>query len=144
MTTTWHDIADQLTDQQIATLDDMERNWSAATADKTTDALLFIARDYAESNLTDEVMFGHIAPPADATRLFHWGTTGGDDVWSREFDGTDHNVAAVTCYVTGRQFDDGRCERWIALSASDLEKLTPAQARELATALREAADEVDR
>ncbi len=43
----------------------------------------------------------------------------------------------------GRQYSDGRCEQWIILSASDSGKLTPAQARELASALVDAADEAD-
>ncbi len=31
-----------------------------------------IARRYAPENITDEVLFGHIAPPADETRTNGW------------------------------------------------------------------------
>jgi hypothetical protein len=63
----------------------------------------------AAETITDAVMFGDVEPPADAVRVYGWQD---DDGWHREFEGTEHNVAAVTLRVAGRQYSDGRCWAW--------------------------------
>jgi hypothetical protein len=67
---TWHDVADQLTPGQIERLTGMEQR-SQLPADETAESLLAGAREWAQSNLNDRVMFGHVASPADAVRRYH-------------------------------------------------------------------------
>lgn len=135
--TTWRDMADQLTAEQRAILSALER------AGDRPDTLLFTARELAAENLASVVMFSDVAPPPDAARLFGWQQDHGAG-WFREFAGTTRRVGRIALHVAGRQFRDGRCERWLVLSAKDFDELTPAQARDLATALCEAADEAER
>ena len=69
---TWRDLADQLTPEQIAILEDHERHRRDYGTPWSDSEQLDIARRYARQNITDEVLFGHIAPPADATRTNGW------------------------------------------------------------------------
>ena len=106
-------------------------------------ALLDEARDCAQRNVTDAVMFGHLAPPAGATTIYAGGDSG--DGWSREFADTHRKVAGATVYIDGKQYPDGRIERGLTISVDDLPggpggDLTAEQARQLATALVEAAE----
>jgi hypothetical protein len=78
-------------------------------------ALLFTARVWTAENVTD-------------TREL---TTG-----AGRFGGT-------AIYVNRRQFDDGRCERWITLRADETDRLSAGKARELAALLTRAADEIE-
>jgi hypothetical protein len=80
-------------------------------------ALLFTARVWTAENVTD-------------TR-------------SREFTTVACRFGGMAIHVNGRQFDDGRCERWITLRADETDKLSPAKARELAALLARAADEIE-
>ena len=59
---TWRDLADQLTAEQIAILEDHERHRRDYGTPWSDSEQLDIARRHARQNLTDEVLFGHIAP----------------------------------------------------------------------------------
>jgi hypothetical protein len=78
-------------------------------------ALLFTARVWTAETVTDTVEFTDV---------------------ERRFGGT-------AIYVNRRQFDDGRCERWITLRADETDRLSPGRARELAALLARAADEIE-
>jgi hypothetical protein len=84
--------------------------------------------------------------PASATHVWHWASRG--KVLTRDFEGTERKVGRVTVYITGTQFIDGHCERRIALTGpgdgSSRTLLSPTLARKLATALGDAADEIER
>ncbi len=69
---TWRDLADQLTPEQIAILEDHERHRRDYGTPWSDSEQVDIARRYARQNITDEVLFGHIAPPADETRTNGW------------------------------------------------------------------------
>ena len=60
-----------------------------------------------------------------------------------EFTTVERRFGGTAIYVNGRQFDDGRCERWIALRADGTDRLSPESARELAALLARAADEIE-
>ena len=107
------------------------------------DEQLDISSDYARRNLTDEVLFGHIAPPADATR-----TTGcwrdRHDNWTRGFHGTQRAVDDVsgTVGIFGTQSSNGRVTtRHIRVHT--IVAFDAAGARRLAAAILDAADELD-
>jgi hypothetical protein len=115
---TWRSIADQLTAEQVQTL---ERD------EMSDDAALFVARDFAAQNLAAMMLD---APPADAVDCWCDGT-------ARYFTATERIVHGVTLRVEGRQDPGGTCTRWIRVDDAEL---TPDQARELATALAELAE----
>jgi hypothetical protein len=60
-----------------------------------------------------------------------------------EFTTVERRFGGTAIYVNGRQFDDGRCERWITLRADGTDRLSPGRARELAALLARAADEIE-
>jgi hypothetical protein len=81
-----------------------------------------------------------------ATLLFTarvWTAENVTDTWPREFTTVASRFGGTTIYVNGRQFDDGRCERWITLRTDETDRLSPAKARELAALLARAADEIE-
>jgi hypothetical protein len=132
--TTWHDIAEQLTDEQIKLLERRDRD--------NPDALLAAAREMAAENLTGTVMFGHIAPPAGAVGVLGWQQSARGD-YEREVEFATTVVAGVKVFEEGRQRSDGGVERYLSVYANDAGKLTSAQARELAAALLEAAGKIE-
>lgn len=133
---TWRDIADQLTPDQRAELEQYEH------AGDEPSTLVFFARDYAAQNMADAVMFGDVEPPVDAVHVHGW-QSDSDEVWFREFECATRTIAHTELRVVGRQFADGRCEGAVLVIADDSETLTPALARALATALCDAAVEAD-
>jgi hypothetical protein len=137
----WRDIKDQLTEDQYAHLAALE------DAGGRPDALLLEARELAAENtaedVAEEVWFEEVEPPPEANVVFGW-QSDADVGWFRGFSCPMKHVGGVTVHADGRQFSDGRCERWICLSASETNQLTQAQALELAAVLREAAGEVER
>jgi hypothetical protein len=90
--TTWRDLADQLTPEQVEKLAAIERH-SDMPADEMTATLLNGAREWATCNVVDHVAFGDVEPPPDATHCYleemHPGA------WARCFDGTEHYDAAT-------------------------------------------------
>ena len=135
----WRDLADQLTIEQINQLERYERE--SPDPAKIAAGLLDLARQHACDNLTDTLM-AHVPTPAGAVKVWPWqkGTRG---VQRREFDGTTRRVKGATVCIGGRQHASGTAERWIAVECRDLDAITAGQARRLAAALNEAADEIE-
>jgi hypothetical protein len=130
---TWRDVADQLTAEQIAQLERIESD--------EPQTLLEMAREWAANNITAAVPLDDVAPPAGAVRTFHWQL---DSNWFRDFEGTKHRGGQAHVQIYGRQQADGSTRRWIAVHTRHLDGLDAAAARELAAALTEAADEIQR
>jgi hypothetical protein len=141
---TWRDLTDQLTDGQNRALGRIETDLlqRGAPPAEIADTLLEHARDHANHNLHDAAHFGHLPDPAGAQFVEHF-EDDGHGGWSRRFDGTVRAVDDVHVQVVGAQHTDGRIERSVHVHANGVE-LTGGQARELAAALTEAADELDR
>jgi hypothetical protein len=139
--TTWRDVADQLTPAQVERLTGMEQR-SALPADETAAALLEGAREWARSNLTGRVMFGHLPTPSGARRVFHWQQDDDSGRWSRRFEGTARGLLGVEADIVGIQHSDGTIKRSIYVNAHAAE-LHAAAARDLAAALIEALNELD-
>jgi hypothetical protein len=130
---TWRDVANQLTAAQIAQLERLERD-----EPKT---LLQTARQWAAKNMIAAVSFGDVAPPAGAVRTFAWQLDGN---WFRDFEGTTRRGGPARVQIFGRQQADGSTRRWIAVHSGHLDALDAAATRELAAALIDAADEIER
>jgi hypothetical protein len=137
-TSTWRDLADELTPAQIA---EMEK-WESKFPDEQQ-GLLTEARQYAADNLVDAVMFPHITKPLDAHEVYGWTERAGQ--WSREFVGTTREPAnGFAVALTGFQCGDGRVERYGRLYGPDRDRFTSDDLRAAGAALIEAADELDR
>ena len=77
--------------------------------------------------------------PAGAAFVDEWDIADGRAV--RFFDGPARSVESMDVTISGLQFDDGSCVRW--LHAGDSPPLSPAQARRLASEILNAADDAD-
>jgi hypothetical protein len=145
--TTWGDLSDQLTPAQIEMLERFEGTAAAPDAEAIAETLLGEAREHASRNLVDNIEFGHLAPPAGAAKLFHWDNgTYFLDEWSREFEGARRTIGTTlgkfTISIGGVQRQDGRVTRYLTIDGDDV--LDSDDARQLAAALIEAADELER
>ena len=130
---TWRDVADQLTAAQIAQLERLERD--------EPQTLLEMAREWAAENATAAAPFDDVAPPDGAVRTFQWQL---DSNWFRDFEGTTRRCGQARVQICGRQQADGSTRRWITVHSRYLNSLDAVAARELAAALTEAADEIER
>jgi hypothetical protein len=130
---TWRDVADQLTAAQIAQLESLERD--------EPQTLLEMARQWAAKNMTAAAPFNHVAQPTGAVRTFDWQLDGN---WFRDFEGTRRRGRQAHVQIYGRQQADGSTRRWIAVHTRHLNGLDLTAARELAAALTDAADEIER
>ena len=144
--TTWRSLTDQLTPSRVDKLAEAEKRSPLRDAEKAA-ALLDWAREWAQRNLDDHLMFSH-QPASGCDRgvsLRRAHRRG----WSREFVGTVRAVAGVTVSVVGTQFADGTVERTLNVYVDDLPEgsggvLDTDRARRLAGLLIEAADELGR
>jgi hypothetical protein len=153
----WRDLADQLTPEQIAKLEESERRyrfdaaslpmwwkWVPRTEVDIARTLLGFARADVAYNLND-VLFAEIALPAGAVSALPWDSDG-----SRCFDGSSWCIerargADIQVQIVGVQYADGRIERRIAVhELHHDEPITPLEAQQLATVVAAAADEIDR
>jgi hypothetical protein len=121
---TWRDLADQLTPEQIAGLEESERDpyaifelpggYRRQTAEEIRVSLLRQARTAARDNLAG-ILYAEVPTPAGVTQLSHW--DGESD--SRLFNGTgrpvevngtdsDGNGLVVSVDIWGTQYPDGR------------------------------------
>ena len=130
---TWRDVANQLTAAQIAQHERLERDESGT--------LLEMARQWAANNAISGEPFGDVAPPTGAVRTFAWQL---DSNWFRDFEGTTRRGGPARVQIFGRQQADGSTRRWIAVHSRYLDTLDAAATRELAAALIDAADEIER
>jgi len=139
--TTWRDLTNELTLEQVRALERIERDalGRGAPGEQVAASLLDHARYHAQLNLRDTTMFGHLPTPACARFLDHFEDEGTGS-FSRRFDGTVWDIDDIRVEVIGVQHDDGTVERAVCING---EELTGGQARELAAALIEAADEID-
>lgn len=164
----WRGIADQLTAEQIAELEDREQyhranaaslpagypyEWPPRTESEIADLLLDKARVYAGDNLGTRLI-GDVAPPAGVEELFEWSDArfGVDDAW-RYFLGSRRVVERggpidedIRVQIDGtQQGADGELTRHIVVIEGDYEPLAlrSDHARQLGRALIAAADEVE-
>ena len=131
--TTWRDLADQLTPDQIAKLEDLERRyhlaamsppkwWSSAprTQADIASTLLSSARHYARENLAADVLADVLAAvphPAGAVDVREWYDVDTPDT-GRYFTGSswviEHSTTAdedIYVYIDGTQQRTGEVER---------------------------------
>ena len=130
---TWRDVTDQLSAAQIAELERLEHD--------EPQTLLEMARQWAAKNVTAGMPFDTVAPPDGAVRTFDWQL---DSNWFRDFEGTSRRGGRARVQIYGRQQADGSTRRWIGVQTRHLDALDAATARELAAALTDAADEIER
>lgn len=141
--TTWRDLTDQLTAEQIAGCEQFERDALGDPA-RVAEGLLDIAREHAQNNLRDGIEFGHLPTPAGAVKLWHWEQ---DDAghWSRTVDGTCRQAAGLDVSITGTQHPDGIVTRYASLYLDErsANQLDAGQLRAAAAVLTAAAKELD-
>jgi hypothetical protein len=146
--TTWRDLADALTPDQVAYLENWESRpdlppQAAGSAPPAADharALLFTARQDADQNAA-ETYFADVEPLVEPGEHYPW-ESDGEGNWSRFFLSTTRQLGDTRMMISGFQSSDGTITRSIGVDATDT--LTADQARELAGMLLEVADEVDR
>ncbi|MHA0287041.1 hypothetical protein ACXYX3_11375 [Mycobacterium sp. C3-094] len=149
MTTTWRDLADALTPHQIADLEYWEAHpdippradGSSPSPEDHARALRFAAREFLSQNAA-AVLFADVAPPPDDGVHYPW-QPDGDGGWARYFTGTDRKVGSTTVMINGMQHSDGSITRTICIDG-ETESLGPSAARQVAAAIVEAADELER
>jgi hypothetical protein len=144
---TWRDLADTLTPEQVAYLENWERKpMPGLDNDHRVHqrGLLSAAQEFAGSNAA-AAYYADVVEPPDARQVDAW-MDEGDVCWLRRFDGTKRDVDNVTVHISGVQFSDGRIERTMIVSPNtfgDDGYMPAATARQLARALIEAADELE-
>jgi hypothetical protein len=163
----WRDLADQLTPEQVSQLEQLQGSPTFLTPARGRIGrafgqdqrhrdlgmrLLFMARAWARVNGLESV-----ASPPDATEVSDWDRQSDENnQWCRRFCvGESKTYRGASIGIKGRQYEDGSCERRVVVSDHSsynpydditvpVESLSPTQTRQLATALREAADEAER
>lgn len=147
--TTWRDLADALTPHQVAYIEDWEAHpelppmadGKPAPYGAHQAGLLFTAREYVKQNAA-AAYFADVAPPAEDGEHYPW-EHDGDGKWFRLFYGTTRKVGDVQVMLSGLQGCDGTITRSISVDG-DSESLEAMQARQIAAALLDAADELER
>ena len=147
--TSWRDLADQLTPEQISRLENMRDGWSKDTGPAEIRlCLLVIARDMAQTNLADGY-YSHVPLPAGAVKVHEWDDRNEQVGAFRYFTGTSRVVDRddrdddIDVLIEGTQYPDGSVDRLIGIHSLDDGPLTIGQARQLARALIAAADETE-
>jgi hypothetical protein len=122
--TTWRDLADQLTSEQVGRFERWEadalnsvatgRNAYASPEDIAR-CFLVDARREAEQNLTDSTFDAPI--PAGASGAEHW-EDDGIGRWTRLVHGIQRNVAHLSVGISGEQHPDGTVA-WAAYAHAD-------------------------
>jgi hypothetical protein len=153
--TTWRDLADQLTSEQVRRFDHLEsvvmdsrkRHLAAGapyvSAEDLARGFLKDARSEAQQNLLDKMF--DVAAPEGATSVEHWEDDGSGQ-WTRRVTASSRTipVADATVYIDGVQQLDGTVTWSLYVHADDGRDLTTDQVRQFAAQLVEAADEMDR
>jgi hypothetical protein len=156
--TSWRDLMDQLTPEQIAKLEKSESRyrrmavsepawctWIPRTAADVASTVLSVARSYVADNLND-VLFAEIALPAGAVTALPWDSDGSrcfdGPSWCIERNGIDPDIEVQ---IVGVQYADGRVERRIAVGEVHHDQpLTPFEGQQLCAVIAAAADEINR
>lgn len=142
--TTWRDLADQLTPEQVASYERTEQYFRGhgIPGGTATATLLDYARCDVGGNLADAA-YGDVPAPPGSVSVDKWmdhsdfGLARGV-VW-REF-----SEGGLSVDIDGWQKCDGTAVPEISLYLDEGQKLTSSQARSLAVLLVRAADELDR
>ena len=158
----WRDLADQLTDEQVAEIEYMERENipPRVTAEQ---GHLNYARMAAAHNLVQALHAGIPTPAdlgkirarsefgfADATEVddwTEWDRLENQTIYARPYTASARDVGPVTVELAGVQYADGQVRRYILTRPNSFGndgEMTAAQARALAAALLDAADEIER
>jgi hypothetical protein len=137
--TTWRDLADQLTPEQICEIEYCERE-QIPPGIASPEGHLNHARKLAELNIA-RAMLADMALPADAVGEVDDWIDVDDGVYQRGWTAWTDPGGQVSVY--GVQSSDGTVERDIIITVGD-EPLSAEDARELAGALIDAAAELDR
>lgn len=139
--TTWRDLADQLTPQQVAELEYCECE-QIPPGLASPQGHLNCARAMVRRNL-NQALCADIAAPAEAAGdVYEW-EEWDDDRLGRLYDVSRREVGDFCAVeVNGVQFNDGSIERSILLLIEDA-TLTAQQARVIATALAEAVGDLE-
>ena len=137
--TTWHDLADQLTPRQVADL----QYWQSNPDFADPASLLKMAQRMIREN-NAQVLYADIVPPADCIgEPSDWGEWD-TDLWERVYTAWKRTVGGYTVEVRGQQFSDGRVERVILVDddTKDVD-LDAAKTRMRGTLLLQAAERLD-
>lgn len=148
--TTWRDLADQLMAEQVAYLELSERNPvpnpdGSIDEDANRRGQLFAARQMIVQNLA-AVYHQHVPTPTGAVEVEPWEPVG--DGYERIWCGRSWSVpigsadGPARVEVSGDQRADGTVACGIVAYCLD-DRMTAVEARQLAVALIEAADELD-
>jgi hypothetical protein len=132
--TTWRDVADELTAKERASLERLERETQGRAP---AELLLDLARRGIAGRLAD-MAYCDVPAPAHATWVGQW-EEHVELGWSRSLVWREYRGVAID----GNQQCDGTVVRGVSVYVEG-ERFTSAEARELAAALSEAADELDR
>jgi hypothetical protein len=139
--TTWRDLAEQLTAQQIEEIAESERNQLAAGYDNSVGFLNY-ARKMATENAA-QIFLADVPSPREAIGDIDEWSEFGDGLFTRQYNVWRHPEQPVS--VEGWQYSDGQTtyvEREIIDDRND--GITAEQCRHRAAALLEAADLLDR
>ena len=140
--TTWRDLADQLTPEQVASMEQAEIDFGIPDKDKQAALLLDFAREHCEFNIVDAA-YADVSLPA--------GAQSDSSGWERNSDGSGYSrslvwrdfegIGTAAIAIDGRQRADGSFTRQVSVYAENT-PLTAAEARQLAAGLLEAADQL--
>ncbi|MCV7090195.1 hypothetical protein [Mycobacterium interjectum] len=150
--TTWRDLQDDLTFDQVGWMLNFESNAKGDPAD-VADVLLDAAREHVEKNRVDAERFAHLPTPAAARKVFHW-EDDGEGHWTRQFSGTRAVIERplpqypksrnrLDISIEGVQDQDGTIDRYVHMY-TDGTQFTSVELRQLAATATNMADELDR
>lgn len=150
--TTWRDLQDDLTFDQVGWMLNFESNAKGDPADAAA-ILLDAAREHVEQNKIDAERFGHLPAPAGALKVSHW-EDDGDGHWTRQFGGTRAVIERplpqywnfknrIDICIEGIQHQDGAVERYVHMYTGGTQ-FTSVELRQLAAVVAGMADEMDR
>jgi hypothetical protein len=84
-----------------------------------------------------------VPAPPDAIRVFDW-TQEGLGIAMRVFSATEREAYGFAVRIEGFQRENRTCQRWMSIDAGSFQtRLEPEAARQLASALTAAADEIE-
>lgn len=136
--TSWQDLADELTPEQVACYEDLERQ----TGGRASVQLLYFARIDIEGRLAN-MAYGDVLGPEGAEWVDKWQTRR-DHGWCRSVVWRGFSDEKMSVAIDGWQRCDGTiAQQGISPYLADLPTLTGAEARRLAALLVEAADVLD-
>jgi hypothetical protein len=150
--TTWRELTDQLTPEQIARFEQQESSALAAIAagrnphespESVARCILNDARLEAQGNLDDAMI--NVAVPEGAETVEHWEDDGAG-TWVRFVHGRVRSIpgCAASVYLDGVQTRDGAVVWKLFVHVEDRDDLTVDQVRTLSAALSAAAYDLDR